>query len=423
MSYMKKSKKLFSCEAAKFVAVSNVVVETNMGSFNVKKGSVVLVAQNEDNNPVILRKGAIKEGSKFSYVEYHAEINNRDVFNSFFEEVVVAKEELSSTSKGITMESLNKLIVQEDVKLETVLPFIIKNKALKVKESVKISYLPVFEKAVLITPSQRMAKVKALEDLAKNPSAKRAIIKGLKFENKSFKENGFIVNEKKINEDFETDASEASLIDFVSGRVSQSLDPNTYSVEVTGNSMKVMMNGGEIGSFDFIDEGYNINVVDGDAFGEIQDLVDLIAYEYFNDFEFEDAEDEDDMKTKELVGESSLNEDNSQVMKNISSNREKIANLTKQLNDLRSKKKSANPETFNNEQYKKHVDYFQKEIAKLHQQNSKLRSTIKKEASDEILGIDDTYESDYDQDEDDDKEKDVSYESIINNILKNNYIF
>lgn len=377
MSYMKKSKKLFSCEAAKFVAVSNVVVETNMGSFNVKKGSVVLVAQNEDNNPVILRKGAIKEGSKFSYVEYHAEINNRDVFNSFFEEVVVAKEELSSTSKGITMEGLNKLIVQEDVKLENVLPFITKNKTLKVKESVKISYLPVFEKAVLITPSQRMAKVKALEDLAKNPSAKRAIIKGLKFENKSFKENGFIVNEKKINEDFETDASEASLIDFVSDRVSQSLDPNTYSVEVTGNSMKVMMNGGEIGSFDFTDDGYNVNVVDGDAFGEIQDLVDLIADEYFNDFEFDD--------------EASMSE------------------------SKKSKSKKENIDPIDKDGKEQDVDANEKENDE-DQEAEKLK--LPDGSYQEADESDDDQDEDDKKDKDDDKEKDVSYESIINNILK-----
>jgi hypothetical protein len=372
---MKKSKKLFSCEAAKFVAVSNVIVETNMGSFNIKKGSVVLVAQNEHENPVVLRKGAVKEGSKFSYVEYHAEINNREVFNSFFEEVVVAKEELSSTSKGITMEGLNKLIVQQDVKLETVLPFITKNKALKIKESVKISYLPVFEKAVLITPSQRMAKVKALEDLAKNSSAKRAIIKGLKYENKSFKENGFIINEKKISEDFEVDATEASLIDFVSDRVSQSLDPNTFSVDVSGNSMKVMMNGGEIGSFNFSDDGYTANVVDADAFGEVQELVDLIADEYFNDFEFDD---------EAPMGES----------KKAKSKKENIDPVDK---DGKEQDVDANEKENDEDQ----------EAEKL-----KLPDGSYQEADD----------SDEDDKEDDKKdkedEKDVSYESIINNILK-----
>jgi hypothetical protein len=88
----------------------------------------------------------------------------------------------------------------------------------------------------------------------------------------------------------ETPESE-SLVDYVAGKLNDSLDPNTYEVTTNGQVIKVQMNGAEIGVVSFGEDGsFNFQAIDPDAFADVQTLVTTFVDEYQNDFSYDGEE-------------------------------------------------------------------------------------------------------------------------------------
>ena len=269
-----KSKKPFSCDFVECVATSNLVVETNRGSFDVKKGSSVFVSINESGKAVILRKGIKKEGKSVSLNDFYVEIKDDKLFKDFLSEAVVLAEEVKNTMKEVNISKLNSLIVSESLKIEEVVPFLIKNNLVKEKENKKVVFLPVKEKVKTLSFSQRAGKFESVKAIAKSSDAIKSEMKGIKYET-SFVSEGYIVNSRKIIEEFNDEQPVAvspedsnatspetdnPLKTFILSSLPEKLDPK-FSFVDEGNLLKFSAEGADIGSIELTADGYTLKDV------------------------------------------------------------------------------------------------------------------------------------------------------------------
>lgn len=282
-----KIKKPFSCDFVECVAVSDIVFETSKGNFEVSKGSSVLVSVNENQKPVILRKGIKKESGKASLKDFYVEIKDQKIFKDFISEAVVLKEEVKNSVKGVSISKLHSLLVSESMKLEHVIPYIIRKGLVKESNDVKTVILPVKERVSTLSFRNKVEKFDSVKKTAKSPSASVAELKGIKYEN-SFSTKGIMVNTKTIIEEIEDMQAGSSLKDHLISKLKETLSPEFTFVE-EGNVLKFSFNGKEIGSLEISEDSCEIkDAIDETKLNEVLQVVMSLMNDYGNDMPVSD---------------------------------------------------------------------------------------------------------------------------------------
>ena len=184
-----------------FIALNDIILETDLGEVTYKKGSNVFLESDQEDDVFI----SYHEADGNQVFTFELDVTTLPMLEGLLNNLVLVEEELDERVSYKNV-SLDQLVLDEGLSIEQVANYLTEvsyKKKTVVRQGKKtIINVPIKTRKKILSPKQKAALKQTTMKLARNPQAKRARIKSMKIRSRlGLGESCFLALDYMLNED------------------------------------------------------------------------------------------------------------------------------------------------------------------------------------------------------------------------------